>query len=319
MNLVISARQILATVLLLYGIHHTTIVQSAQKEVLPTSAAELIPLFENASGEDADLVYRINFAFRKNTQAESLPELRKAMQRWVDRSSGITLTFTLDCWNRLRVETDSELSTENVQMLIGLLTDPRYTSKTARQWVSENKKHWPCRSSYTVDLPETILALVNEHHLDLLLTKTSTPDAALRAGIIRIIGMRSVNVQSRRNQGTHLATLAGSTAASLIKQVNPKEQAKFVAELTRMLQQSGTTRAALRVLAKLGSSAGTSAPTIKSLTQHKQDDVRLDATAAIWTIAKDTETCLPILLNGLKSESTQARNTASDTLIETGG
>ena len=512
-----NPRQILATVLLLYGIHHTTIVQSAQKEVLPTSAAELIPLLENASGEDADLAYRINFAFRKNTQAESLPELRKAMRRWVDRSSGITLTFTLDCWNRLRVETDSELSTENVQMLIGLLTDPRYTSKTARQWVSENKKYWPCRLSYTVDSPETILALVDEHHLDLLLTKTSTPDAALRAGIIRIIGMRSVNektkstaelqtllckhyrdpaadvreavayslamvrhfptaelnkifvamlsdpshavrmnairsarrhpaifsaqnasqmltlspqltgseqselrytlevltatksrpicdaliktglamqtnanddtadrlipvfakaaqfatqnrvdqvaaqfcleaqsddsarqinalhailtsgprfsakhqnqaakhslqiMQSRRNQGTHLATLAGSTAASLIKQVNPKEQAKFVAELTRMLQQSGTTRAALRVLAKLGSFAGTSAPTIKSLTQHKQDDVRLDATAALWTIAKDTETCLPILLNGLKSESTQARNTASDTLIATGG
>ena len=511
-------RLIPATLLLLsVGMHQAANTNSSEVEAIPSSTAELIDLFGNVSGDDAEFAYRINFEFRKNAPKERLPQLQRALRDWVDRSSGITLTFTLDCWNRLRVETNSELSTENVHMLIGLLTDPRYTTKTARRWVSENKKYWPCRASYTVDSPETILAMVDEHHLDLLLTKASTPDAALRADIVRILGIRSVNektkttaelqtlvrkhyqdpvadvreavayslamvrdcpaaelneifvamlsdpshavrmnairsarrhpaifsaqnasqmltlspqltgseqnelrstlevltatespsicdgliktglamqtdanddtadrlipifakaaqfatqnrvdqvaaqfcleaqsddsarqrnalhailtsgsrfsakhqdqaaknslqiMQSRRNQGTPLATLAGSTAASLIKQVNPKEQAKFVAELTRMLQKSGSTRAALRVLAKLGSFAGTSAPTIKSLTQHKQDDVRLDATAALWTIAKDTETCLPILLNGLKSESTQARNTASDTLIATGG
>ncbi len=511
-------RLITAMLLLLsVGMHQVATTKSSEVDAIPSSTAELIDLFGNVPGDDAEFAYRINFEFRKNAPKERLPQLQRAVRDWVERSSGITLTFTLDCWNRLRVETDCELSTENVHMLIGLLTDSRYTTKTARQWVLENKKYWPCRASYAVESPETILATVDEHHLDLLLAKTRTPDAALRADIIRILSIRSVNektkttaelqtlvrkhyrdpvadvreavaysmamvrdcpaaelneifvamlsdpshavrmhairsarrhpeifnaqnasqmlilypqltgsdqnelrhtlevltsaesrtlcdalintglamltdanddtahqfipvfakaaqfatqnrvdqvaaqlcleaesddsarqrnalyailtsghrfsvehqnqaakhslqiMQSKRNQGKHLATLAGNTAASLIKQVNPNERVKFVAELNGMLQERGTTRVALQVLEKIGSSAVTSGPTIKSLTQHEQDDVRLDATAALWTITKDTETCLPILLNGLKSESTQARNTARNTLIKTGG
>ncbi|MDA7877949.1 hypothetical protein N9B39_00215 [bacterium] len=91
-----NPRQISATVLLFLGIHHGAIVHTTQKEVIPTPAAELFPLFENASGDVSDLAYRINGAFRKIPHAESLTESRKAMRHWVDHSSDITLTFTLD-------------------------------------------------------------------------------------------------------------------------------------------------------------------------------------------------------------------------------
>ena len=60
---IMSPPQISATVLLFLGIHHGAIVRTTQKEVIPTPAAELFPLFENASGDVSDLAYRINGAF----------------------------------------------------------------------------------------------------------------------------------------------------------------------------------------------------------------------------------------------------------------
>ena len=79
--------------------HQAANTNSSEVEAIPSSTAELIDLFGNVSGDDAEFAYRINFEFRKNAPKERLPQLQRALRDWVDRSSGITLTLTLtlDC------------------------------------------------------------------------------------------------------------------------------------------------------------------------------------------------------------------------------
>jgi len=495
-------------VLLCAANHHEAGASEAQPRPNPT--VKLLSLIENASGASTDLAYQVNMDLRSDFTTKFNPELRDALLSWVRRSSGMTLTLTLDSWNLVRTRTRHSLTNADVEMLVGMVKDSSDTSNKAREWAIENNKYWPCRAM--VHSPHSILRTVEPNHLDRLLNEISNPDARLRATFIGIVGsqrqgklspeqelqiyqyfqdpvadvrqavayslpaithapapklrdifmallsdpdarvctsavssiahhpkifnasdvvklmnlttrlegsdlamlmyalvslssteapnvcdelikagiahlgegsepdkrrvidvlgkaarfatqaqvdrvaerlcleyqthdtnrlpalvssiivsghrfskehqiqivQRSLQIlQSKKKNIGHLRWQVGNTASLLINHLAPNEKKGFVTELTQMLQQPETAEPSLQVLKKLGSAAHTSVSAITTLTQHSQDDLRMAATATLWTLTEDAETCVPILLSGLKSNSSKATRIASQTLIET--
>lgn len=504
-----TPRLVLATMVLLCAAHHHVTDASEAK---PNPNAELLSLAKNASGSRPELAYQVNMDLRGDFTTNFNPEFRDALLSWMRRSSGMTLTLTLDSWNRVRTRSKHPLTKADVEMLVGMVKDSSYTSKTAREWAIENGKYWPCRA--IAHSPHSILRTVEPNHLDRLIDEIGKPDARLRATFIRIVGghrqgklsteqefriyqhfqdpapdvrqavayslpamthvpvpklrsifmsllsdsdarvctsavssiahhpeifnatdvaklmslaarlegsdlamlmyalgslasaespevcdelikagiallgdgsdpdkrriidvlgkaarfatqaqvdrvaerlcldyqdrdtsrlpaivssiivsghrfstdhklrivQRSLQIlQSKKKNIGHLQWQAGNTASLLINHLAPDEKKGFVTELTQMLQQPETVKPSLQVLEKLGSAAHPSVPAITTLTQHSQDDLRITATATLWTLTQDSDTCVPMMLSGLKSNSSSVTRIASQTLIETGG
>lgn len=109
----------------------------------------------------------------------------------------------------------------------------------------------------------------------------------------------------------------GDATSLLINCLAPHQQQEVVNQLVQMLEHPATTEFSLNVLKKVGSAARTSVPLITTLSQHHQDEVRITATATLWTLTQDSDTCRPILLAGLQSTSSNAKKKASHALIAT--
>lgn len=504
-----TPRLIFATIILACSANHQS-ADASKAEPIAKSSVELISLIEHASGTSPDLAYRVNMHLRREFTTTDQPELRDALLGWVQRSSGMTLTLTLDCWNLVRVRTKSSLTKADVEMLVGMLRNSSYASKAAHKWANETGKTWPCR--LRLNSPSSILQAVEPRYFDRLINEISSPEPNARATFIRILasirqGELSIDQEiqlykpfqdpvpevrqavafslgalkqvperklkdiymsllndpnprvcstavnsifqhprifnasdagqimnlATRLEGSELGTLMyalgsltstesptvcdeliktgiqlfdegsvpdkrrinellgkaarfatqeqvnrvaarlcleyqspatdqlpntsalimmsghrfstehqihlvqrslqvlrvkeitnqyfrrriGDATSLLINCLAPHQQQEFANELVQMLEHPATTEVSLHVLKKLGNAAHTSVPAITLLSQHHQDELRITATATLWTLTQDSDTCIPILLAGLQSTFSNATKTASDALIET--
>lgn len=136
-----NLRFIFATITLACSANHQA-ADASKADPIPKSSVELISLIEHASGTSPDLAYRVNMHLRREFTTTGQPELGDALLGWVQRSSGMTLTRTLDCWNLVRVRTKSSLTKADVEMLVGMLRNSSYASKAAHKWANETGKIW---------------------------------------------------------------------------------------------------------------------------------------------------------------------------------
>ena len=178
-----TPRLVLATMVLICVANRRA---AGNSQAEPNPHGNPISLVENASGASPEVAYQFNMDLRSDFTTNFNPYFRDALLSWMRRSSGMTLTLTLDSWNRARARSKHPLTKADVEMLVGMVKDSSYTSKTAREWAIENGKYWPCRA--IVHSPHSILRTAEPNHLDRLIDKIGNPDAKLRATFIRIAG-----------------------------------------------------------------------------------------------------------------------------------
>ena len=111
---------------------------------------------------------------------------------------------------------------------------------------------------------------------------------------------------------------AGDTAGFLIKSLTAADQKTFVKALIDMLPQPKTVQASLQALKIIGSDAHAAIPDVKTLTELSEDKLRVSATATLWSIAQDSDTCVPIMLSYIDSDEWFIEDTAHKTLIKSG-